>query len=110
MRKSLPVRRRRSGQSGANHAPAPHYTLEACNAARARGWRRIVLIGASELAEISALCALETDIVITAVVDADLAAGRFIGVPVVPSLSDIPGPYDGALITAVRESHPAYQQ
>jgi DNA-binding MarR family transcriptional regulator len=83
---------------------------EACDAARARNWRRVVLIGASELAEISALCALETGIEIAAVVDGDLAAERFIGVPVVPALADIPGPYDGALITAVRESHSVYRQ
>ena len=83
---------------------------DACHSARARSWRRVVLFGASELAEISALCALETDIEITAVVDADLRAERFIGVPVMASLSDIRIPYDGVLITAVRESHAAYLQ
>jgi DNA-binding MarR family transcriptional regulator len=66
--------------------------------AEARGWRRVALAGASELAEISALCALETGITITAVVDAEFTTERFIGLPVVRSL-DAAAPYDGVVIT-----------
>jgi hypothetical protein len=68
----------------------------------------MVLIGASELAEISAICALETDIKIAAVVDPALKTDRFIGVPVVATLADVGVPFDGALITEVSDSHVAY--
>lgn len=79
-----------------------------CLDARGRNWRRIVLIGASELAEISALCAMETDIEIAAIIDAKFGAGRFIGVPVMASLAEVSVPFDGALITALHDSRDAY--
>jgi len=66
--------------------------------AEVRGWRSVALAGASELAEISALCARETGIVITAVVDANFAGERFIDLPVVRSL-DAAGPFDGIVVT-----------
>jgi hypothetical protein len=66
--------------------------------AEVRGWNHVALAGASELAEISALCALEAGIVITAVVDADFAGERFIGLPVVRSF-DAAGQFDGVVVT-----------
>jgi DNA-binding MarR family transcriptional regulator len=42
----------------------------ALEAAHARGWNRIALIGVSDLAEIATICALEQSITIVAVVDA----------------------------------------
>ena len=68
------------------------------NEAQLRGWKRVVLAGASELAEISTLCALETGIEITAVVDAACAAKRFIDLPVASSF-DMAGAFDGVIIT-----------
>jgi hypothetical protein len=64
----------------------------------ARGWKRVVLAGASELAEISTLCALETGIAIVAVVDSSLAAERFIDLPVVRSFEEA-GEFDGVIVT-----------
>jgi len=75
---------------------------------RERGWRCVVLIGASELAEISAICALEAEIEIAALVDARVSVGRFIGLPVVPRLADVTVPFDGALITDVHDVQFAY--
>jgi hypothetical protein len=66
--------------------------------AEARGWRRVVLAGASELAEISTLCAMETGITVTAVVDADYAGDRFIDLPVVRDFLAA-GAFDGVLVT-----------
>ena len=66
--------------------------------ARARGWQRVVLAGATELAEISTLCALETDIEIIAVVDAAYAADRFIDLPVAASF-EVAGAFDGVIVT-----------
>lgn len=67
-------------------------------AAESRGWTRIALAGASELAEISTLCALETGITITAIVDADFPGDRFIDLPVVRNFEEA-GLFDGVVIT-----------
>jgi hypothetical protein len=71
---------------------------EVLRTAEARGWTRVVLAGASELAEISTLCALETSITITAVVDANFAGERFIDLPVARSF-EAAGAFDGAIVT-----------
>src|SRR5262249_8606934 len=68
-------------------------------AAHARGWNRIALIGVSDLAEIAAICALEQGITIAAVVDAEAKRDRFVGAPVVPSLDVVPGGFDALVIT-----------
>ncbi|HET7086160.1 MAG TPA: hypothetical protein VFI23_15395 [Rhizomicrobium sp.] len=66
--------------------------------AAARGWQRVALVGASELAEITTLCALESGITIVAVVDADLGAKRFIDLPVARSFEEA-GAFDGVVVT-----------
>src|SRR5215831_6691792 len=58
---------------------------DAFQVARRRGWRRVALLGVSDLAEIATICALETEITITAVVDASATAITFVSVPVVSS-------------------------
>src|SRR5258707_12750788 len=50
--------------------------------ARARGFSRIAILGVSDLAEIAAICALDTGITIAGVVDPDSDLPRFVGVPV----------------------------
>lgn len=76
--------------------------------AKALGWTRIVLVGATELAEISAICALEAEIEIAAILDPALTAQRFIGLQVVSRLEDVPGAFDGVLITDVLAAHLKY--
>jgi hypothetical protein len=66
--------------------------------AEARGWTRVALAGASELAEISTLCAMETGITVTAVVDANYADRRFIDLPVVRDFASA-GSFDGIIVT-----------
>lgn len=68
-------------------------------AACARGWNRIVLIGVSDLAEITTICALEQGITIVAVVDAKARTDRFVGTPVVRSIDAVPGGFDAVVIT-----------
>jgi DNA-binding MarR family transcriptional regulator len=68
-------------------------------AAHARGWTRIALIGVSDLAEITTICALEQGITIVAVVDAKTRRDRFVGTPVVASLDAVPGGVDALVIT-----------
>jgi DNA-binding MarR family transcriptional regulator len=77
--------------------------LEGC---AARGWRRVVLVGAGELAEIAALGAAEASVTIVAVIDA--AAGRSCaGRPVVPDVAAALAlggerPIDAIIITDTR--------
>jgi DNA-binding MarR family transcriptional regulator len=76
--------------------------MAALETARERGYARIVLIGASDLAEIAAICALDSGFVITAVVDADLEAKRFAGAPVVRDMDLLTSPPDAVLVTDMR--------
>ena len=71
---------------------------EVLKIAQGRGWQRVILAGASELAEISALCALETGVHVIALVDADFSENRFIDLPVAASYADAE-PFDGAIVT-----------
>src|SRR6516165_7988913 len=76
-------------------------------AAHMRGWTRIALVGASDLAEIATICALEQGITIVAVVDATAKSDCFVRTPVVASIEAIPGEFDVLLVTdlqATRES------
>lgn len=72
--------------------------------ARAKGWSRMVLAGASDLAEISLLCALECGIEIVAVVDARAPMKAVGSCKVVKSFDDVTGSFDGILVTAVESS------
>src|SRR5258708_12267171 len=60
--------------------------MAALETARERGYARIALIGASDLAEIAAICSLDGGFAITAVVDAYVAGELFPGAPVVPAI------------------------
>jgi hypothetical protein len=66
--------------------------------ARSRGWKRVVLAGASELAEIATLCAIESGIDVCALVDADFDGQRFLDMTVVRDFAAA-GAFDGVIIT-----------
>jgi DNA-binding MarR family transcriptional regulator len=76
--------------------------MAALQIARERGYTRIALLGASDLAEIAAICALDGGVVIAAVVDAKLASQRFAGVPVFRDIDLMVPPPDGVLVTDMR--------
>ncbi|MCC5977792.1 MAG: winged helix-turn-helix transcriptional regulator [Salinarimonas sp.] len=65
------------------------------------GMRRIVLLGASELAEIARLCALETEIEIVAIIDPGMTRARWLGVPVMPEPSNVADRCDGFVLATV---------
>jgi DNA-binding MarR family transcriptional regulator len=67
--------------------------------ARGRGFNRVALAGASDLAEIATLCAIEGGTEILAVVDANCKHSHFVGVPVLPSFELIADAFDGVVIT-----------
>ena len=76
--------------------------MAALEAARERGYARIALIGASDLAEIATICALDGGFAITAVVDANIAAERFAGAPLVRNMDLLAPSPDAVLVTDMR--------
>jgi DNA-binding MarR family transcriptional regulator len=74
------------------------------SAKRALGWRRVVLAGAGELAEIAVLSATEAEIEILCVIDAEGGRRACAGRPVVASLEEAlrlagDAPIDGIVVT-----------
>jgi DNA-binding MarR family transcriptional regulator len=70
-------------------------------AAKERGFRRAVLAGRSDLAEIAMLCATEGGIEIVAIVDPRADASHFVGLPLVRDYADVPAPFDVVVVTDV---------
>lgn len=68
-------------------------------AAEQKGIRRILLAGKSDLAEITAICALDHGIEIVAVVDRAAGDVRFIGLPVYPDYGAVREQFDAVMIT-----------
>jgi DNA-binding MarR family transcriptional regulator len=69
--------------------------------AKAAGFGRLLLAGQSDLAEIAILCAVETGMTIVAVVDPRSDASKFVGIDVVRSYAEVPGPFDAIVVTDV---------
>lgn len=64
-----------------------------------RGFHSVALAGISDLAEIAMICALDTGVKITAVVDGNSTLSHFFGVRVVPSFAAVVDGCDAVLIT-----------
>ena len=75
----------------------------------ARDWRRVVLCGASDLAEIAALRALESDVEVLAIFDPKSDRVRLVARPIWQSLDSVQ-PFDGCVLTDVRASQEMYIQ
>jgi hypothetical protein len=67
--------------------------------ARNSGFHRVTVAGASDLAELACICALESGIEIVAMVDPRLTSATFVGVPVVASFAAIEGAFDAVVVT-----------
>lgn len=67
----------------------------------AQGWTRIVLCGASDLAQIACISAEESDITLVAVLDAAHNRDTFVGVPVVRNLDEV-AVFDAVVVTDLR--------
>lgn len=72
-----------------------------------QGARKIVLIGVSELAEIAALCAIQGDVDLVGIVDANSSKDSFAGLPVARRLEDLPAA-EGYLITGIIDAAATY--
>jgi hypothetical protein len=70
--------------------------------AKQRGWSRIVLAGASDLAEIAAICALEGGITIVGIVDSEATQSQLIGTPIYRSFAELSEPFDGVMVTDLK--------
>ncbi len=66
-----------------------------------RGWRRVALLGVSDLAEICTLSVHDADIVIVGIVDPASGRDQFCGLPVANRLAEL-GPVDAIVVTAMR--------
>lgn len=72
---------------------------QAFKAAKMNGMARIVLAGRSDLAEVAAICALESGTTVIAVVDPAAGASHFLGVPVVSSFEAITDEFEAVMVT-----------
>lgn len=72
-------------------------------ACAARGWKRIALAGATEIAEIATLTAHDHDVTIVCVIDGAIERTRFCGLPVVAGLDTI-SEVDAVISTETRDT------
>src|SRR5271154_5330851 len=77
---------------------------EVFRTAAERGLSRVALAGISDLAEIAMICAVDTGVKVTAVVDSKSALSHFVGLPVVPSFDTIVGSCDAVIITDLQRT------
>src|ERR1700730_2625899 len=77
--------------------------------AAARGFKRLVLAGKSDLAEIAILCAVEAGATVVAIVDVRSEGGRFVGVEVFGSYSDVKDGFDAIIVTDVARAQASYE-
>jgi len=72
--------------------------------AQERQWKSTVIVGASTLAEICALCALERGIQIVAIIDPLAEIDRMLGVPVYRDFASVAESFSGAMIADLQNS------
>jgi DNA-binding MarR family transcriptional regulator len=78
---------------------------EVCEYAAKMGWKRVALVGCSDIAEIATLCAREYGIEIAGIVDAPPDGAdkhekqEYAGLPLVVNLSDLGGKVQAVLVT-----------
>jgi Winged helix-turn-helix DNA-binding len=73
-------------------------------AAQERGIKHVALAGASDLADIVRICALECGIEIVAIVDPAASAATMAGIPLAKSFDDVVAPFDAVLLTDLVDS------
>jgi predicted transcriptional regulator len=78
--------------------------------AAARDFKRLVLAGKSDLAEIAILCAVEAGATVVAIVDIRGEGGRFVGVEVVGSYADVKGGFDAVIVTDVAAAQASHER
>jgi DNA-binding MarR family transcriptional regulator len=69
-----------------------------------RGFSRVALAGISDLAEIAMICALDTGVKVTGVVDSKATVSHFVGLPVASSFAAIADACDAVMITDLQRT------
>lgn len=69
--------------------------------AQQRHLKRLALLGISDLAEIAAICAIESGVTLVGAVDPSSKLDRFVGLRVVNDLGALEGNTDGVVVTAL---------
>lgn len=72
---------------------------------RKLGFKSVVLVGRSDLAEIAMICGIECQIEVVALVDPKLPPGRFLGVPVAASFEAVQRSFDAVVITDLEDAY-----
>ncbi len=78
--------------------------------AESRGWKSVILVGATEVAEISMLCAIEKGVRIAGIVTSELTDKTFVGFPLFDSLKAVPFEFDGIVVTDIKRAAEACQE
>jgi DNA-binding MarR family transcriptional regulator len=78
------------------------------SAGRARGWKRIVLVGVSDIAEIATICAMNDGMQIVGVVDPKANQARLVGMPVLSQYEQLVCEFDAVVITDLTASNGTY--
>jgi DNA-binding MarR family transcriptional regulator len=73
------------------------------------GWRRIVFVGISDLAEVGIICAHEASLELVGVIDREYADERFCGLVVYPSLDKCPK-IDAVVMTTLDKPWPVFER
>ncbi|HAD88175.1 MAG TPA: MarR family transcriptional regulator [Rhodospirillaceae bacterium] len=91
---------------------ARHEYDEAFRYCATRGWRRVVLIGATELAEIASLATAGTDVQIVGILDPGRNVAAFCNIPVFQSLESVPSPNrpNAAIVTDMTNPQLAFDK
>ena len=84
---------------------------DSCTAAfegcESRGLRRVLLVGAGELAEVASIAAAETGVELVGILDKDTNHDSIVGLPVFRTLQEV-GPVDAVLVTSIRDPQAVY--
>lgn len=76
--------------------------------AKENGFRRLVLAGKSDLAEITILCAVEAGVEIVAVVDPHCDVTHFVGVEICKSYAEVQQGFDAIIVTDLARAGESY--
>ena len=68
---------------------------------RARDYKRLILAGATDLAEIATICAISEGFQVVGVVDPNSAQARLVGLPVVAGYDLVTDDVDAVIITDI---------
>lgn len=83
--------------------------LALLQAASERGLKRVVFAGKSDLAEIAAICAMDTGLTIVAVIDPLASEGRFVGTRLFSSWEAFDEPFDAILLTDLTSTRDTWE-